>query len=192
MLAVSVQLSPGLCAAGLLASAWTDVAVANAFSSNRINMLHAIWSALPTTTAILANVAWLSTTGNLPDIGLKAGTIVHIQGRILLPANGSYTFSLRSDDGALLFMDNQLLVSSDPYCPLATCPNGRAVTFTGSAGYHELDIRYFEIGGAAFLELFWESATLKIPRTHVPPGAFSRLVTSSTGAMSWVHRCFSR
>ena len=178
---MSVKLSPCVPAAGLLASAWTvDPAIVTA---SRVNLSHHIWSTAPTTTAVLANLAITNTSGNLPGIGLNDYTIVRIQGRILLPANGSYTISLRSDDSALLFMDSQLLISNDPFCPPATCPNGTAVTFAGSAGYHDIDIRYFEYTHAAYLELFWESATLKIPRTHIPPGAFSRLAVAPTGEL---------
>jgi hypothetical protein len=73
-----------------------------------------------------------------------------ITGALAVPANGTYTFTLDSDDGSLLFIDGALVVdNSNPHSPTAI-----SGTATLSAGTHPFEIQFFECcGGPSGVDL---------------------------------------
>jgi hexosaminidase len=108
---------------------------------------------------------WTERTDRLPelapmrsdiadDIALPAharpeGFGLRYRGWLLVPKGGLYRFSLTSDDGARLWIGNQLVVDRDgPQSP------GRTVGNIGlRAGLHAFELRYFQGGGDRVLAL---------------------------------------
>ncbi len=71
-----------------------------------------------------------------------------LSGKIDIPKAGDYTFYLRSNDGSKLFIDNQLIVSSDGLHGAIEKPGSLWL----SKGKHSLIIHYFQAGGGYLLE----------------------------------------
>lgn len=64
---------------------------------------------------------------------------------------GSYTFFLNSDDGARLYIDGKLVVDNDGL----HAATEKSATVTLTAGRHKVEVRYFEQGGDAVVDLDW-------------------------------------
>ena len=90
------------------------------------------------------------------DFGFESNFVSHAIANLDVPADGTYTFRLTSDDGSKLYIDDQLVIDHDGLH--AAEPKDGAVSLT--AGYHSLRIEYFEAGGEQVLQLGW-----------LPPGA---------------------
>lgn len=71
---------------------------------------------------------------------------------LVAPVTGTYKFKMHSDDGAILFIDNQKIIEHDGQHP----PSAKEGTVTLTAGSHTFKILYFQ-GPATFiaLQLFW-------------------------------------
>lgn len=78
-----------------------------------------------------------------------------VTGAFLLDSAGTYTFGINHDDGARLLIDGLVVATADGVT------DNRTTTFTGSftAGYHTVEIIYFENGGGASLEFFGAKGT---------------------------------
>ena len=64
-----------------------------------------------------------------------------ITGALLIPSTASYTFSLESDDGSVLLIDNALVVDHGGPSPILDQVTG---TTTLSAGVHPFEVQFFE------------------------------------------------
>ncbi len=85
-------------------------------------------------------------------------------GFIEVPRDGVYTFHLWSDDGSALFLGGEMLIDNDG-------PHGsreRKANAALLAGHHPIEVRYFQIGGGAELELEIEGPGLQLQA--VPAG----------------------
>jgi hypothetical protein len=71
---------------------------------------------------------------------------------IVAPVTGTYKFRLHSDDGAILFINNQKIIDHDGQ----HAPSSKEGSVTLSAGTHSFKILYFQ-GPATYiaLQLFW-------------------------------------
>jgi hypothetical protein len=80
---------------------------------------------------------------------------VKVTGQFFLATAGTYSFGINSDDGAQFSIDGVLLGGFDGVA------DNREAYFTGTfaAGYHTVDILYFENSGGASLEFFGKLAT---------------------------------
>ncbi|MHB8078208.1 MAG: PA14 domain-containing protein, partial [Candidatus Krumholzibacteriia bacterium] len=92
-----------------------------------------------------------------PVVGLPAGAprehfALALAGWLRAPADGMYTFSLRSDDGSALDLDGRPLIDADG---LHGEGDARA-EIALRAGWHPLAVRYFQAGYDAALKLWWE------------------------------------
>lgn len=78
-----------------------------------------------------------------------------VTGTFYLGATDTYTFGLNHDDGARLLIDGVTVATADGVV------DNRTTTFTGSftAGFHTVEIVYFENGGGASLEFFGAQGT---------------------------------
>lgn len=78
-----------------------------------------------------------------------------VTGTFYLDTSATYTFGLNHDDGARLLIDGITVATADGVV------DNRTTTFTGSftAGYHTVEIVYFENGGGASLEFFGAQGT---------------------------------
>jgi mono/diheme cytochrome c family protein len=87
-------------------------------------------------------------------------------GFLQIPADGEYRFSLSSDDGAKLLIDDAVVVDHDGVHP-AGFRDGVA---TLQSGPHRVVVEYFEAGGE-------ESLTVEIEGTKMPRQSMAGLVT---------------
>lgn len=84
------------------------------------------------------------------------------RGFINVPADDVYTFSTASDDGSLLWINNQLVVDNDGQHGMVE----KSGTVALKTGYHEILVRYFEATGGDDLRVFWEAE--KFDKKPVP------------------------
>jgi alpha-L-rhamnosidase len=72
------------------------------------------------------------------------------EGKIQIKKDGLYEFTIQSNDGTKLFIDNQLVVDHDG-------PHGAEIEKAGSvklsAGMHPIRLNYFQAGGGMFLRV---------------------------------------
>lgn len=72
-------------------------------------------------------------------------------GDLKIGTGGTYTFRLASDDGAALYIDGKLVIDHD----IDHRFNVIESTIKLAPGAHQIELRYFEGGGAQGLELHW-------------------------------------
>lgn len=100
------------------------------------------------------------TTGYAKEISLTQAEQVDayalvFEGYIKIPTSDIYTFTLLSDDGSLLYIDDELVVNND-----GQHQTRRVSGQTGLAtGYHPIKIEFFEAGGGEELSVFWANST---------------------------------
>lgn len=81
--------------------------------------------------------------------------VLNVTGTIIVPTTGTYTFAVRSDDGARIKIDGVTVFADDTF-------HGELEFYTAvnlSAGAHSLDFVFFEGGGGAQVELFVASGS---------------------------------
>lgn len=84
-------------------------------------------------------------------------------GSIEVPVTDTYTFFAVSDDGVRLFINNQTVI--DAWIPQPPTEWSGSI-YLQSGRTYPLRLEYFEDGGGAVIELYWQSSTL--PRQIVP------------------------
>jgi PA14 domain len=89
------------------------------------------------------------------------------RGFVDIPESEVWTFTLTSDDGSQLWIDEQLVVDDDGL-HTARARSGTAVL---EAGPHAIELRWFNKSGAAELGLSWN--TPGKPAQSVPDSAFT-------------------
>ena len=85
-----------------------------------------------------------------PDARADAFALVFV-GRIRVPREGVYTFTLASDDGSTLHVGDRLVVDNDG----AHGPRAITGQVALRAGLHPIRVRFFEGGGGYTLQLLW-------------------------------------
>lgn len=134
--------------------------------SHATKLGHIDW-AIYDLTSTVADVNFPLTNGafvaNAPEnyFGLR------LVGRIEIPADGDWRFSLSSDEAARLWIDGQLVVNDGTRHSFRT----RDGTITLTAGEHDIEIRYFERYYSAGLQLRW--AGPGVDEQIVPASAFT-------------------
>ena len=118
------------------------------------------------------------------------------EGFISVPADGSYTFYLSSDDGSKMFIDGQLVVNYDGSHGCGE----RSGDIQLTEGVYPIEVRFFENGGGQCLAARWKGPGIskqEIPASAFkddfnipdPPSAPSGLVGSATDfntiTLSW-------
>ena len=106
----------------------------------------------PNVDKLMPTVDW----STAEQFGLENDFITHALANLTVPAGGSYTFRLMSDDGSKLYIGDNLVVDHDGLH--GDVPKDGAVDLT--AGVHALRVEYFERDGGQRLTLAWK-----------PPGA---------------------
>jgi len=79
------------------------------------------------------------------------------EGYLKVPATGVYTMYLKSNDGALLYIDDELVVDNDMFHRTQE----RSMRIGLKAGYHKIKVDYFQMGGRKALEVSWEGPGIK-------------------------------
>ncbi len=73
------------------------------------------------------------------------------EGYLKVPFESRYRFSLASDDGAVLYVDDHLLIDNGGVHMIQE----ETSTVTLGDGFHHLKLRYFDVGGGAILTFGW-------------------------------------
>ena len=73
------------------------------------------------------------------------------RGNLEVPADGLWTLTTKSDDGSRLFLDGQLVVDNDGLHGLQE----QSGTIGLKAGWHALELQWFNADGGAGLEVSW-------------------------------------
>jgi len=102
-----------------------------------------------------------------------------INTNINVPSATTYTFTLGSDDGSLLFIDGNLVIDNGgPHGP-----NNVSGTATLSAGIHSLEVQFFEdFGGPSGVELNLPAAVTFAAPLPAPALGIVTLLTLTVGA----------
>ena len=94
------------------------------------------------------------------SIRIKNDTLPHVgnvnyslkwKGEIFIPSDGKWTFKTQSDDGVQLSINNQELLSSDAWTTQAVSTFSNTLPL--NKGWHAIEIRYFQEGGDAVLNI---------------------------------------
>jgi hexosaminidase len=94
---------------------------------------------------------------------------VEFSGWIEVPSNGTYTFYLNCDDGAILYVDSQLVVDNDG-AKYGGLKHGKIAL---SVGKHPFEIRYFQGKYGYYIDLKYQLNDEKI--LQVEPNQFFTL-----------------
>ncbi|MBI2297524.1 MAG: DUF1080 domain-containing protein [Armatimonadetes bacterium] len=84
--------------------------------------------------------------------GLDDNFVTVATGRLRIPADGSYTLRLTSDDGSLCFLGGRLVIDNDGL----HAPTGKDAELLLYQGEYPLEVIHFELGGGAMVKLEWK------------------------------------
>lgn len=114
---------------------------------------------------VVPNIAWRITSGTFDDDAPTDYFGVRFLGQVDVPATGSWTFSLGSDQSALLFIDGDPVIID----PSSHSYRWRSGTVDLDQGLHDIELRYWEGWSSAGLNLAWRGPTVPadiiIPRS---------------------------
>jgi hypothetical protein len=97
---------------------------------------------------------------------------------LIIATNGPYTFYLNSDDGSALYLNGQLVVNNDG--DHATLE--RSATLDLATGTYTFEVRFYENGGGALLQVSWSGPD--IPKQLIstdPEGQWLELAWAESG-----------
>lgn len=106
-------------------------------------------SSKPKFAGVLPAIANISGTGFkelLDNFGLLAKGYFHA------PEDGDYAFEITSDDGSILYIGEQLLITNDG--PHGT--ESKLVSVPLKKGYYPFTLKYYQGGGGKYLSLAWK------------------------------------
>lgn len=92
-------------------------------------------------------------TEGFPGIpGLFEWFAIEARSKLVAPVDGNYRFRLLSDDGSILYLNNNVVVNNDGQHP----PSSKEATVNLNAGSHDLRLLYFQGPATQIaLQLFW-------------------------------------
>ncbi len=83
-------------------------------------------------------------------------------GFIKIPKDGLYTFYLKSNDGSVLYLNNQKLIDNDGAHGVLEETTSTSL----KAGMHKIKVKYFQLGGGMLLNVLWNGSG--IPKQEIP------------------------
>jgi alpha-L-arabinofuranosidase len=93
----------------------------------------------------------------LPEDNSGENFAVKYSGYVKIPQDGFYMFYTKSDDGTKLFIDDKLIVNNDGrHAPIEN--SGFASL---KAGFHKIEVVFFQAGGGLFFETSIEGPNMK-------------------------------
>jgi subtilisin len=121
-------------------------------------------------TDAIVNFDW---AGGRPDAALPADRFsVRWSGQLTAPSSEAYKFHLYSDDGARLWVNNQLVI--DRWQPPFEKQIRSAPVELKAGEKVDVRVEYYNAGGEALIQLLWSSASTPlqiIPQRHLYPEA---------------------
>ncbi len=128
------------------------------------------WLKLPDFTKLKPTFSVISSDGfTFPERSKKDYFALTYTGFIDIPADGSYTFYTKSDDGSQLYIGDRLVVDNDG----AHGPIEKKGMIGLRAGKHAIEVHFFEARGGDSLEVNW--AGPKFRKTLVRRGVLSHV-----------------
>jgi alpha-N-arabinofuranosidase len=122
------------------------------------------WTQLPNFNDLKPKNAGTMDQIRIPDSNRGENFAVKYDGYIKIPRNGMYTFYLNSDDGSDLLIDGGLVVANDG----RHAPQEASGDISLSAGYHKIEVTFFQAGGGMVLEASINGPGLK--KQVIPAG----------------------
>ena len=121
---------------------------------------------------------------NAPDASFdRLAFSARWKGEIQIPADGVYTFILRSNDGSRLYVNDQLVVND--WSTHVVRDTTGAITL--KAGAYPIAVEYYQQGGAAEIEVLWQSDLIGrqiIPSVALIPAVRARLIYPADKAVN--------
>jgi DNA-binding beta-propeller fold protein YncE len=90
------------------------------------------------------------------------------RGKVAAPRAGQYVFGTRSDDGSFVFVNGQMVVDNGG----VHGSEYREGAIDLEAGFHDIEVRYFQAGGSREMQLWWRppgGGLEKIPSEYLFP-----------------------
>ena len=110
------------------------------------------FTAAPDATDVVGALDMAKSTDPFWQGGAADNFAARYTGALVVEKAGRYTLYLTSDDGSALYLDGARVIDNDGLHGNVT----REVTLDLEAGLHQLEVLYFERGGAQTLELEWQ------------------------------------
>ena len=91
---------------------------------------------------------------NESDFGkLTENFYINFSGFLNAPENGEYDFRLISDDGSMLYLNNQQVIDHDGYHG----PDAKMARASLQKGYYAIEVPFFQGAGGRTLQLYWKT-----------------------------------
>jgi alpha-L-fucosidase len=130
------------------------------------NLYAGDWDKMPDFNGMNPKQTGVATDFSLANQSKDEKFAIDYQGFINIPADEVYTFSLSSDDGSLLYIDEVLAVDNDGLHGAGA----KTATLALGKGLHSIRVSFFEKSGGNSLSLQWKYG--KEPFKPVPGEAF--------------------
>ncbi len=160
---VNAAPSLGLASQSGLAASYYDVGAAIS------NLKDMDFDAAPDATGLVANLDYTAGNEKFWDGAPNDFFAAKYEGQLNVSEAGSYTISLSSDDGSMLFVDGVPVLDNDGLHATRT----RSVTLDLDEGSHDIEVRYFENGGSQTLQMTWSGPDTGGARVLVDGDALS-------------------
>ncbi len=115
------------------------------------------WDLLPNFDRLTPKRAGVVDSIAIPMQNANENFGVQYEGYVKVPADGLYTFSLNSDDGSSMYIDDIMVVTDDG----RHAPTEASGTIVLKAGYHPIKVTFFQAGGGFSLDASIEGPGLK-------------------------------
>jgi hypothetical protein len=133
-----------------------------------VQVFEGLWEALPDFGKLAPVKSGPCAAIGLVEQGRDARYALRFSGFLDVPKDGSYTFTMVSNDGAKLSIGDAEVVDNDHFKGVVESSGEIAL----KAGKHAFQVTYYQNGGFQVLQASWEAPGL--PRQPIPPAAFFR------------------
>ncbi|WP_254442532.1 PA14 domain-containing protein, partial [Ruegeria arenilitoris] len=142
-------------------------------NSSYTNLEDVDFGSAPTDTSSVEELNIKRMRGDFWEGGAENYFAARYHGDLNVYQAGTYTFFLKSDNNAMLYLDGELVAEN---------LGGRGgrnseVTLDLSEGAHEIEVRYFDSTGRSTLQLEWSGPDSGWEREFIGGDAFSKIET---------------